>query len=269
MPGAPELVDESITTIEHLLKMLGKSDARQVRNQQERSLAKATALTWFKQARGKLVMWQLDHDLAEVDVGFKALLESSNRVVLRAVYVARLRALKRELVTLRTRALTAAEKPKSGIEAAPDFTPLVRDPKMQAILFRRWHETGLCMGSGADLAATVMMGGLLEGLLLARLNLMPNQAPAFKAAAAPRDRKGKTLQLRDWALKDYIAVGHELGWIGNSARDVGVVLRDYRNYIHPAKELSHGITLTPRDTQMLWSVFVTVSKQVLASAATP
>ena len=31
-------------------------------------------------------------------------------------------------------------------------------------------------------------------------------------------------------------------------------MRDYRNYIHPQKELSHGISLVQADAQMLWKI---------------
>src|SRR5207248_10885167 len=76
-------------------------------------------------------------------------------------------------------------------------------------------------------------------------------------------RTGNPLPLKDWTLKDYIDVAHELRWITQSARDVGGVLRDYRNYIHPQKELSHGITLVPDDAVVLWEVAKSISKQLL------
>ena len=46
-------------------------------------------------------------------------------------------------------------------------------------------------------------------------------------------------------------------------RSVGVVLRDYRNYIHPQKELSHGVTLTVPDAQILWEAGKSISRQLL------
>ncbi len=63
-------------------------------------------------------------------------------------------------------------------------------------------------------------------------------------------------------LKSYLDVGYELGWIRRPARDVGVLLRDYRNYIHPAKELSHGIHITPDDAAMLWSICASLARQL-------
>lgn len=149
-------------------------------------------------------------------------------------------------------------------DAAPKFDPLVSDPRMQAILTRRWQECGICVKSGAPLAATVMMGGLLEGLLLAKINQLPNKSPVFSAASTPIDPKTrKAVQLKEWGLKNYIDVAHELGWITKATKDIGEVLRDYRNYIHPQKEFSHGITLEPGDALMLWEVAKSITLQLL------
>ena len=135
---------------------------------------------------------------------------------------------------------------------------------MQEILKRRWIECTACLDAGVPLAATVMMGGLLEGLLLARINQESNQTPIFTAKSAPKDKKtGNPLPLRDWGLSNFISVAHELKWISESAKDVGVVLRDYRNYIHPQKELSHGVDLSPDDALILWGVTKSISIQLL------
>jgi hypothetical protein len=84
----------------------------------------------------------------------------------------------------------------AGYATAPKFDPLISDPKMQTILTKRWQECSVCVKSGAPLAATVMMGGLLEGLLLAKINQLPNKTSVFSAAATPMDPKtGKALQL--------------------------------------------------------------------------
>lgn len=108
-----------------------------------------------------------------------------------------------------------------------------------------------------------MMGGILEGLLLAKINQLPNMAPVFTATAAPRDKAGKTLALKEWKLKNYIDVAHELKWITTTAKDIGQVMRDYRNYIHPQKELSHGISLVHGDALILWEIAKGMILQIL------
>ncbi len=120
---------------------------------------------------------------------------------------------------------------------------------MQAILHRRWDEVQRCIRVNAHLAATVMMGGLLESLLLARINASPIQSAVYTAKQAPRDKANKTVPLNEWKLAQMIEVAHELRWITKSAKDVGHVLRDFRNYIHPHKEFAAAVVIsagTPR-----------------------
>jgi hypothetical protein len=62
---------------------------------------------------------------------------------------------------------------------------------MRLILGGRWDEVQHCMGAGAKLSATVTMGGLLESLLLARINGSANKPAGFTAAMAPLDKSGK------------------------------------------------------------------------------
>jgi hypothetical protein len=80
-----------------------------------------------------------------------------------------------------------------------------------------------------------MMGGLLEGLLLARINSIPNKAGKDRmctAVAAPKD-SWPDLPLKEWTLQNYITMAHELTWISQTMMDIGTVLRDDRNFIFP------------------------------------
>jgi hypothetical protein len=193
---------------------------------------------------------------------YQKILEASHRDAARSGYVHTLKDISDSLVRLRSGnvvKLAAA----TTTDAPPDFSTLISDAAMQIILERRWTECVTCTSGGAPLAATVMIGGLLEGLLLARVNREANKKPIFTATAAPKDRQGQPLQLREWTLQDYIGVAHELGWITVAAKDVGVVLRDYRNYIHPQKELSHGVSLTTPDAVILWEIGKSISRQLL------
>jgi hypothetical protein len=114
-----------------------------------------------------------------------------------------------------------------------------------------------------------MMGGLLEALFVARANLLPNKSPLFRAKSTPLSPKTKKpLALSEWTLRPYIDVGAEIGWISRSGKDVAAVLRDYRNYIHPEKERSHGVRLSDQDSDMLWEVTKSLARQLLASATT-
>jgi hypothetical protein len=185
----------------------------------------------------------------------------SDQNTTRAKYFELLKALKTNIVKLRSSGVLVAQ----ATYLQPQFGSLISDARMLKILERRWSETLACMRANADLAATVMLGGLLEALFLARINALSNQTSVFTATKAPRDKAGKTKPLKEWGLKDFLDVANELGWIRQSAKDVGQVLRDYRNYIHPEKEFSHGITVDGQDTAMFVTVFCSIAEQIIAS----
>lgn len=102
--------------------------------------------------------------------------------------------------------------------------------------------------------------------MLARINREADKRPIFTAKNSPKDRAGKTKILSEWMLKDFIDVVHEVGWITVSAKDVGAVLRDYRNYIHPQKQLSHGVHLQLGDAKLFWEISKSIARQVIDSA---
>ena len=97
------------------------------------------------------------------------------------------------------------------------------------------------------------------------LRISPNKPAVFKSKAAPHDKAGKTLALPEWKLVHMVEVAHEFGWITKSAKDVGHVLRDFRNYIHPHKEYTDGVLISHEDACMFWEVSKVISRQVLGS----
>jgi len=203
--------------------------------------------------------------IRDLDTAYRGLLDATDRATSRKHYVELLSEISKLLVALRAEAIAVVPEVSGEMVPSPDFGKLIADVGMQTILQRRWRETQLCKNADAHLAATVMMGALLEAILLARLNSLSDKSLAFTARSAPRDRSGKVLGLRDWGLRDYIDVGHELGWITQSARDIGAILRDYRNYVHPAKEYSHAIEITGADAEMFWVISQSLTAQVLNS----
>jgi hypothetical protein len=115
-----------------------------------------------------------------------------------------------------------------------------------------------------------MMGGLLEALFVARANKMPEKTPLTSAVNAPKCKSsGKTTNYQDWMLDSYIKVGHELGWITDSAKHVADAIKEYRNFVHPAKELRYGVKLGLNDSSIFWQVTKALAKQLLLSVPHP
>ena len=264
----------SVDAIETCLRELDAARGRvsrmrsvQITRAVDRDNLKAVAYAWFQSHRPQLAGTVADETLGPVDASLKMVLESTNRSAARSTYLKALKEAKDALLAVRGMALVPPAAAQGLPDKAPDFSPLASDQVMKAILERRWIECCRCIQAGVPLAATVMMGGLLETLFVARANIMPNKGPLFSATKTPKDKKtGKALELSQWTLSPYIDVAHELGWISKPAADVAGVLREYRNYVHPEKERSHGVHLSSNDAAMFWDLTKSLATQLLNSA---
>jgi hypothetical protein len=247
-------------------KLVSKSGHRQVRRQEDRDSLSAVAYAWFKSHRKDIVARADTALLKKADDAYRVILDATAKSSAQSTFLDAIADAKVALVGLRSH-IVVNEANDTEPETTPNFSPLASDQVMRGILERRWHECQKCLGAGADLAAIVMMGGLLEALFVARANKLPNKSVLFKMKSVPLDSKTKKpLDLRDWTLGPYIDVGYEMEWIRKSGKEVAAVLRDYRNYVHPEKERSHRITLNAEDSSMLWGVTKGLVHQLLASA---
>jgi len=258
------VVDKSLGEIDCLLKLIKKNKSRQIESREEKLVIKASALAWFKNCLPLIVNSIDEGQIAKTNEIYKQILELSERRISRSKYVELFKTVREELIGIRNFVLTFKTSTQKSTDSPPQFDPLISDYKMQEILKNRWNECCNCLAGNAPLASIVMMGGLLEALLLARINKEQDKSAIFKTKAAPIDRRsGKVLILQEWTLRNYIDVAHELKWISQSAKDVGEVLRDYRNYIHPYKEFSHGISVSLDDANILWEITKSIMRQII------
>ena len=266
MSAATDPIEACFREVEKARGRVSRITTKQIAGADDRDYLKSVAYSWFKSHRPILLPSISEQALEPVDAKFRLILDATARASAKTTYIVALKEAKQALAALRGVALVPASKFSSQSEAPPDFSALTADPVMKAILERRWHECQRCILANAPLAATVMMGGLLEALFVARANLMSNKSPLFRAKSTPIDSKTKKpLSLPEWTLRPYIDVAAELNWITSSGKDVAAVLRDYRNYIHPEKERSHGVNLNEHDSAMFWEVTKSLTRQLLAS----
>jgi hypothetical protein len=268
MPTAHAAIDAAIREIDRLRRLLKRGRSPQVRSADERDVIRATCLTWFNNHRSDLRQVVGDDLLQDADASYKGILGAADRATARSTYDESLKGLRKLISDLRSAVVAPLPPAKPTTDSPPSFDSLVPDPAMRLVLSRRWDECTKCVSAKAPLAATVMMGGLLEALLLARVHRHPDKSAVFRAASAPHDSKTtKPLMLQEWTLRNYIDVAHELGWITSSAKDLGEVVRDYRNYIHPHKELTHGVHLADHDARLFWEIAKGIARQLLEGSA--
>jgi hypothetical protein len=268
MSTPPEAIETCLQEVERARARVSRLRSKQITKVDDRDYLKSVAYSWFKSHRPVIEAAVPHTSLETVDTRLKDVLGATARSSARSTYLSRLNEAKKALTALRGSSLVPSRVLTSVNDAAPDFTPLAADPAMKSILQRRWTESQTCLRAGAPLAATVMMGGLLEALFVARANIMTNKGALFRAKSTPIDAKTKgPLPLTEWTLRPYIDVAAELGWISRSGKDIAAVLRDYRNYVHPEKERAHGVALDDHDSAMFWDVTKSLARQLLSSAA--
>ena len=111
------------------------------------------------------------------------------------------------------------------------------DLNVSEIIKLRLKEVEACMGNEASLAAILLIGSIMEGVLLGTASIYPqqfNQAPS-----APTDRDtGKARKFPDWTLNNFIDVASEVGLLKHDVKKFSHVVRDFRNYIHPYAQMS-------------------------------
>lgn len=267
MTAAHEAIQAALAEVERLRKALSTGKTVQVSSASELDLIKANVQTWLHTRRTVLVAAIGEQSLSAADSVYRDILSAANRKTSRTRYIDLLKSLKKLLGTLQAdKAIELSDpfKHKASSDVPPSFATIAADAEMQQLLMNRWNECVACVNYDLPLAATVMMGGILEALLIARINKLVDQSPVFKAKAAPKDKtSGAVLKLREWTLSNYLDVAHELGWISDTYKDVGAILRDYRNYIHPYKEYQHKKRLMPDDSKMLWEITKTIVRQIL------
>lgn len=134
---------------------------------------------------------------------------------------------------------------QAPVELKATMADIIREPRIAALLQRRLDEARTCYANGAHVAAVIMLGSLLEGVLLTVIeerdvSLLRNKNPDFIG------------------LKALIDICHRAGWIDVDVERFSQALREYRNFVHPRAELREAHT-PDRDT-------LTVSWYVVNSA---
>lgn len=263
MGAAADACAASITATDRLAATLKKSKSPRVRSADERVLIKATSHAWFERHRREIVAAGAG-GLAAIDDNFSQMLAWAEQSITRSRYQSRIRDVKAALVRLRGELLLAeSNKAPTTAVAAPDFSRLVGDALMREHVRERWRETLLCLDAGASLAATVMMGGLLEGLLIARFSHDADKTAIFALACIPKDGKtGKAVPAQEWMLRTWLDVARERQWISRAGGQVGGVVMEYRNLIHPQKQHRTGIAVTAADARMLWATFAAICEEL-------
>ncbi|MDQ1295823.1 MAG: hypothetical protein QG608_3710 [Actinomycetota bacterium] len=116
---------------------------------------------------------------------------------------------------------------------------IVSDPDFGRQLKARLDEADICWKSGACIAAIIMLGSALEGVLY-------DVALARHTGGKPPTDHLETL----------INLAGRSGWIAQDVIDYAHVLRNHRNLVHPKKQFTQGYSPEEDTVRIAWNVVV-------------
>jgi hypothetical protein len=135
-----------------------------------------------------------------------------------------------------------------------DLADIITDRALAELLRKRLDEARTCREYGAHLSSVIMLGSVLEGVL--HDVAMQHQAEACSCRLAPKDSHGRPRPIHQWSLIHLVDVAHACGWIELDARRFSHELREYRNMVHPARELADMHHPDEDTVAICWNVVV-------------
>ncbi len=262
------LFDSAIQEVDKLKKHLAKQRVLQIRSMADCELIRAYSLAWSHKHRTNALSIVSPEQISKVDSLYTKLSTATYKATGKMVYLTLLKEIRTELLFVQGQSFVSGGT--STDLKIPDISKLVQNPEMASLLQRRMQEV-LDAIDKSPLTATIMMGAVLEALFLARINILADKKALFALKSTPKDKSGKPHELKEWGLNDFIEISHEMAWIRKPLKDISAVLRDYRNIIHPVKELSLmremkiDILVNDSDAKMFWRVFFELSEQISKS----
>lgn len=116
-----------------------------------------------------------------------------------------------------------------------DISSLGLEESIVPIINSRIKEIKICLDNNAPLSSIFLIGSTLEGILLGIASQYPEKYG--RAKSSPKEKNGKVKKFDKWKLNDFINVSYEIGFLKKDVKQFSHYLRDFRNYIHPYKQL--------------------------------
>lgn len=129
------------------------------------------------------------------------------------------------------------------------FFTFIQNSDLKNIIERDYRELSLILfPSGAWKSTVVMAGSILEAILH---DCLTSDAAIKSKALAAKNAPKKDLTKGEWSLHDLIQVAVELKLLPSDRADaIDTILRDYRNFVHPMKEVRGAHPCTEAEALM-------------------
>lgn len=135
----------------------------------------------------------------------------------------------------------------------------IQDVDLREILLRDLHECAISISTGQNKSATVMCGSIIEALLLNKI--MQKRISGYDISEIRRNCE--KFPVTNMSLNELLYVADKEKLICKSNYHLSHYIRDYRNLVHPAKEIRTKQNISHENVQVIWSVLKQVINELL------
>lgn len=119
-----------------------------------------------------------------------------------------------------------------------DNLNFIRGRKLKEIIARDLYEAQLCFGSSSK-GVIVLCGGAIEALLIHELNKGQRKVKAVREFRREYPRITTNLNnVKSWKFEQIIKISGKVGLIDKGLVNIFNAIRNFRNFIHPYREIA-------------------------------
>lgn len=137
----------------------------------------------------------------------------------------------------------------------------VADDGLRSVLLRDLQECAISIATGQDKSATIMCGSIIEALLLSKI--IESGKTNYDISEFSRSQKARNYPIKDMGLNELLYVADKEKIICKSNYHLSHYARDYRNIVHPAKEIRTQQTVTHENASMMWTILKQIIRELL------
>lgn len=137
----------------------------------------------------------------------------------------------------------------------------IQDPELQSVLLRDLQECAISIATGQDKSATILCGSIIEALLLAKIGETGKKN--YDISSISNGKKAASYPIAEMGLYELLYVADMEKLICKSNFHLSHYVRDYRNIVHPAKEVRIKQSVTHENTMMMWTILKQLINELL------
>ncbi len=150
--------------------------------------------------------------------------------------------------------LTASKPEKIEIDKEieiPDFD-FIKLKELIPILQRDYEEIIKSIKSECWKSAIILCGSAIEGILFDLLK--QDESNAMSSKHAQKDKQGNVIPLDEWGLTALINTASSLNLISKGIKGLSHTIKEFRNLIHPTKEIAGEYTLKKEEADSAFAI---------------